>query len=109
MSARIYTKREPLNTVLHKALSTYVDNCFAEVESQDQTIPKFVRSEFEAILKCGLLIHGFLRMGCFDCKTERLVSTSCKKSGFCSSCGKGRQAEFTEYVTESAFVDVPVR
>jgi ribosomal protein S27E len=52
-----------------------------------------VHREFEAYLKCGRLEHGFLRVRCDKCHFERLVAFSCKKRGFCPSCGARRMAE----------------
>ena len=37
---------------------------------------KYVRSEFEAYLKCGRLEYGFLRVRCEDCHHEHLVAFS---------------------------------
>jgi hypothetical protein len=34
------------------------------------------------ILQCGILAHGFLRLGCDTCKHEMLPAFSCKKRGF---------------------------
>lgn len=107
--SHIYTRREPRNSVLYQTLAAHVDNYFAEFSSQAQHVPKFVEAEFEAFLKCGILYHGFVRVGCGECRSERLVALSCKKRGFCSSCAARRQAELTEYLVEKVFVDVPVR
>src|SRR5690554_7795105 len=43
--------------------------------------------EFEDYLKCGRLEHGFLRVRCQSCHHEKLVAFSCKRRGFCPSCG----------------------
>jgi ribosomal protein S27E len=52
-----------------------------------------VREEFEAYLKCGRLEHGFLRVRCEDCHAETLVAFSCKRRGFCPSCGARRMTD----------------
>jgi hypothetical protein len=39
-------------------------------------LSKYVRSEFEAYLKCGRLEYGFLRVRCEDCHHEHLVAFS---------------------------------
>ena len=49
--------------------------------------------EFDAFLECGILAHGFLRLRCADCAHEKLVAFSCKKRGFCTSCGARRMVE----------------
>jgi ribosomal protein S27E len=43
---------------------------------QDKYLPKYVRSEFEAYLKCGRLEYGFLRVRCDDCHHEHQVAFS---------------------------------
>jgi ribosomal protein S27E len=43
---------------------------------QDKYLPKYVRSEFEAYLKCGRLEYGFFRVRCEDCHHEHLVAFS---------------------------------
>jgi len=43
---------------------------------QDKYLPKYVRSEFEGYLKCGLLEYGFLRVRCEYCHHEHLVAFS---------------------------------
>jgi len=35
------------------------------------------QKEFEDYLKCGRLVHGFLRVRCDTCHDERLVAFSC--------------------------------
>ena len=49
--------------------------------------------EFDDYLKCGLLEHGFLRVKCDACSQEHLVAFSCKRRGFCPSCGARRMVE----------------
>ncbi len=39
------------------------------------------------------LEYGFMRVRCEDCHHERLVAFSCKRRGFCPSCGARRMAE----------------
>lgn len=68
-----------------------------------------VYREFEAYLKCGRLEHGFLRVRCDTCHFERLVAFSCKKRGFCPSCGARRMAETAALLADDVFPDVPLR
>jgi len=56
-------------------------------------LPDHIHRKFEAYLKCGRLEHGFLRVRCDKCHFARLVAFSCKKRGFCPSCGARRMAE----------------
>ena len=52
-----------------------------------------MQEEFEAYSKCGRLEHGFLRVRCEDCHAEKLVAFSCKRRGFCPSCGARRMTD----------------
>ena len=46
-----------------------------------------------SFLRCGRLEYGFLRAVCDDCKHDKLVVFSCKRRGFCPSCGSRRMVE----------------
>ena len=59
--------------------------------------------------KCGILAHGFLRLRCAECVHEKLVAFSCKRRGFCPSCGARRMAETAAYLVDSVIPRVPVR
>ena len=60
--------------------------------AQGRALPGYVQREFEEYLKCGRLEHGFLRVRCDSCHAEHLVAFSCKRRGFCPSCGARRMA-----------------
>ncbi len=68
-----------------------------------------MEQEFEDYLKCGRLKHGFLRVRCDTCHSERLVAFSCKKRGFCPSCGARRMAESAALLVDAVFPKQPVR
>jgi ribosomal protein S27E len=68
-----------------------------------------VQQEFEAYLKCGRLEHGFLRVRCESCHAEHLVAFSCKRRGFCPSCGARRMAETAALLVDEVFPEQPVR
>ena len=72
-------------------------------------LPQFVKDEFDAFLECGILAHGFLRLRCAECAHEKLVAFSCKRRGFCPSCGARRMAETAAYLVDSVIPRVPVR
>jgi ribosomal protein S27E len=55
------------------------------------------------------LAHGFLRLRCADCAHERLVAFSCKRRGFCPSCGARRMAETAAHLVDHVIPRVPVR
>lgn len=80
-----------------------------QVESSGSGLPDFVKKEFEEYLKCGVLAHGFLRVKCNACKHERLVAFSCKRRGFCGSCGAKRMCEHAALLVDHVIPDVPIR
>ncbi len=59
--------------------------------------------------KCGRLKYGFLRVRCEDCHHERLVAFSCKRRGFCPSCGARRMAESAALLIDEVFPKEPIR
>ena len=63
----------------------------------------------DALLECGILAHGFLRVRCGDCAHEKLVAFSCKRRGFCPTCGARRMAETAAHLVEQVIPHVPVR
>jgi hypothetical protein len=72
-------------------------------------LPQHVTREFESFLRCGILACGFLRLRCEDCHHEKLLAFSCKKRGFCSSCGGRRMAESAAHLVDDVFPREGVR
>ena len=72
-------------------------------------LPDFVKKEFDEFLKCGILAHGFLRVQCESCHDEKLVAFSCKKRGFCPSCGARRMTETAAHLIDEVFPKKPLR
>jgi ribosomal protein S27E len=88
-----YERHKPEQTLLYQIIEKYYPQFLSHMGQQDKYLPKYVRSEFEAYLKCGRLEYGFLRVRCEDCHHEHPVAFSCKRRGFCPSCGARRMAE----------------
>jgi hypothetical protein len=88
----------------------HLETLLAEVQARTGAgLPAFVRDEFEAFLECGILAHGFLRVRCADCAHEKLVAFSCKRRGFCPSCGARRMAQSAAVLVDEVILQVPVR
>jgi hypothetical protein len=68
-----------------------------------------VEREFYAYLQCGILAHGFLRLGCDTCPKELLLPFSCKRRGFCPSCAARRMAQTAAHLVECVIPWVPTR
>lgn len=76
-----------VHQVLLGALGAFVEHA----EQQGRPLPSFVQREVEAHLRCWMLEHGLLRLGCPSCGFERLVAFSCRKRGFCLPMCLGRR------------------
>jgi hypothetical protein len=72
-------------------------------------LPAYVQREFYDYLQCGILAHGFLRLGCDTCKHEMLLAFSCKRRGFCPSCAGRRMAQTAAHLVERVIPWVPTR
>ena len=104
-----YKQRKPEQTVLYQAVAQNLRTFEALVESNGKCLPDYVSKEFEAFLRCGVLAHGFLRLRCEGCKYQTLLAFSCKKRGFCSSCGGRRMAESAAHLIDEVLPKVGVR
>ena len=108
---RIYYERHrPEETILYQLVQEHIETFFAQVETETGSgLPDFVKDEFDAFLECGILAHGFLRLRCTDCAHEKLVAFSCKRRGFCPSCGGRRMAQTAAHLVDHIIPRVPVR
>jgi hypothetical protein len=105
-----YERHRPEETTLYRVVQEELETFLAQVEAQTGSgLPQFVKDEFEAYLQCGILAHGFLRVRCAECAHEKLVAFSCKRRGFCPSCGARRMAETVAYLVDRVIPRVPVR
>jgi len=95
--------------VLYQAVARNYRTLEALAELDEKRLPKHVSAEFEAFLRCGILAHGFLRVVCGDCKFEKILAFSCKKRGFCSSCGGRRMAESAAHLVDEVFPKAGIR
>jgi hypothetical protein len=68
-----------------------------------------VQQEFYGYLQCGILAHGFLRLGCDTCKKELLLAFRCKRRGFCPSCAGRRMAQTAAHLVERVIPWVSTR
>ena len=74
-SCASYERRRPEETVLYQLVAEHAETFFAQVEAETGAgLPDFVKAEFEALLECGILNHGFLRVRCDQCHHEKLVA-----------------------------------
>jgi ribosomal protein S27E len=107
--APAYRRHRPEQTTLYAIVAGHYPRFLSTIESAGGHLPNFVRQEFEDYLKCGLLEHGFLRVKCDGCRHEHLVAFSCKRRGFCPSCGARRMVESAAHLVDHVFSEAPVR
>ena len=109
-SAVPYQRHQPEKTLLYKLIQENLLHFYHQVEKeQEKELPYFVKKEFDEFLKCGLLSYGFLRLQCQSCKQERLLAFSCKKRGFCPSCGAKRMTESASHLVDEVLPYKPLR
>src|SRR5476649_1900139 len=108
-AAMEYTRHQPENTLLYQVIEEYYPEFLSHLSESDKTLPQYVQTEFEEYLKCGRLEHGFLRVQCESCHKEQLVAFSCKRRGFCPSCGAKRMVESAALLVDSVFPHQPIR
>ena len=104
-----YERHRPEQTLLYQLVEKHYPALVEQLEYQGKSLPTHVHREFEAYLNCGRLEHGFLRVSCDTCHFERLVAFSCRKRGFCPSCGARRMAETAALLSDEVFPNVPLR
>ncbi len=87
-----YQPRDPSNTVLYQVIAEHLETFLATLAANPTAtgLPEYVQEEFYAYLQCGILAHGFVRLGCESCPHTMLLAFSCKKRGFCPSCAGRR-------------------
>jgi hypothetical protein len=109
-AARIpHIRHRPESTVLYQTVQRYYPQFLEHLGEQGRSLPHYVRREFEAYLKCGLLEYGFLRLKCEGCQAEKFVAFSCKRRGFCPSCGARRMVESAALLLDEVLPPMPLR
>jgi hypothetical protein len=104
-----YEPRRPEDTLLYQTVADQLEPFLASARERGQPAPRFIEQELRAYLRCGIPAHGFLRLHCDDCRQERLVPFSCKRRGFCPSCGGRRMADTAAHLVDRVLPEVPIR
>jgi len=72
-SAPTYARHVSERTLLYALVQAHYPDLIARLAAQDRSLPEYVREEFEAFLRCGVLDHGFLRVVCEQCHADKFV------------------------------------
>jgi hypothetical protein len=97
--------------ILYKVIAEHLETFLASLDADPAAtgLPAYVQREFYDYLQCGILAHGFLRLGCDTCTHEMLLAFSCKRRGFCPSCAGRRMAQRAAHLVESVMPWVSTR
>jgi hypothetical protein len=106
-----YEPRDPSQTLLYQVVADHLETFLASLDADldARGLPAYVEREFYDYLQCGVLAHGFLRLGCDTCHQELLLAFSCKRRGFCPSCAGRRMAQTAAHLVEQVLPWVPTR
>jgi Putative transposase/Transposase zinc-binding domain len=106
-----YEPRDPSSTIPYKVIANHLETFLASCEADPDAkgLPAYVERELYDYLQCGVLAHGFLRLGCDTCQHEMLLAFSCKRRGFCPSCAGRRMAQTAAHLVEQVIPWVPTR
>ena len=107
----VYQPRDPSGTVLYQVIADHLETFLATLAADPAAkgLPTYVVEELYAYLQCGVLAHGFVRLGCDTCPHQMLLAFSCKKRGFCPSCAGRRMAQMAAHLVEEVIPWVPTR
>jgi len=108
--ARTYHPRDPSESALVTLLRDHLDAFLDAADSDDPTwrLPAFVERELRAIIPCGDLNHGFVRLKCTACRGPRVVPFSCK-GRLCPSCAGRRMNEQAAHLVDRVLPKIPYR
>ena len=105
-----YERHRPEQTTLYRLVQQHAARFIAHTEaSTGADLPRFIKDEFDAFLECGILAHGFLRLRRGECGHDKLLAFSCKRRGFCPSCGARRMSQTAAHLVDHVIPHVPVR
>lgn len=104
-----YVCHKPEQTLLYQLIERHWPEFQSHLGQSGRYLPRHVTREFDKYLECGRLEHGFLRVRCENCHQEHLVAFSCKRRGFCPSCGARRMVETAALLVDDVLPYKPIR
>jgi hypothetical protein len=98
-------KNRPLSDLVQEHLETFL----GPSRAGDRGRSRFVDEEFDTFLECGIS-WPTASYACVapSCAPERLVAFSCKRRGFCPSCGARRMAATAARLVDHVIPRVPM-
>jgi hypothetical protein len=105
-----YQRRTPETSLLYEAIRKNLKTFLSELDGESGAgLPRFVASDFERYLRCGILAYGFARVRCGACGEELLVAFSCKSRSICPSCTTRRMQSTALQLVDAVLPAVPTR
>jgi len=104
-----YKRHEPEKTTIYQAIQENLDAFIAARSFEGQDLAEYIIKEFREYLRCGRLEHGMVIVGCGDCGDHYPVALSCKRRGFCGSCGAKRMNETAMHLIDHVLPHAPYR
>ena len=105
-----FRARKPQETPLYRLVETLYDKAKGSWEERFEQRYGFWRGFVDDVvqryLDCGRFEAAFARVWCPSCQNEYLVACSCRRRGFCPSCGAKRAAEFAALLCEEVLEPV---
>jgi hypothetical protein len=97
--------------VLYKVVADPLETSLATLDADPTAkgVPQYVQDEFYASRQCGVLAHGFARLGGDTCPHQMLLACSCQQRGFWPSCAGRRRAPMAAPLVEQVRPWVPTR
>src|SRR6267142_879338 len=105
-----YVPRDTSQTLLYQVVADHLETFLTllDADSDAKGLPAYVQRELYDYLHCGILAHGFLRLGCDTCHKELLLAFSCKRREFCPSYAGRRMAQTAAHLVEQVMPWVPI-
>src|SRR5919202_1074232 len=96
-----YVPRDPSQTAFYRVVADHLETFLVSLDADPDAkgLPAYVERELYDYLQCGILAHGFVRLGCDTCKHEMLLAFSCKRRGVCPSCAGRRMVHTIIHTT----------
>lgn len=91
--------------LLRDHLDTFIEQTQAD---GGRGVPAFVVRQLRAMIDCGDLTRGFLRLECTSCRGPRIVPFSCK-ARLCPSCAGRRMSEQAFHLVDRVLPRAPYR
>jgi hypothetical protein len=107
----IYEPQAPSGPVRYQVIAEHLETFLASLDYDPDAkgLPAYVQRESYDYLQCGILAHGFLRLGCDTCKKEVLLAFSYMRRGFCPACTGRRMAQTAAHLVKCVIPWVPTR